>query len=581
METSPILIKNGKVVDVEKGVATRADVFIMEGLIRRVGAGISPSPGTRVIDAEDKYVVPGLIDGHVHVESSKLGPVEFGMRVAERGTTAAFVDPHELANVSGRKAVEVFVDAAKNLPMEMAVGVPSCVPATHLETSGAEVTLEDVRELLKLPGVYGLAEMMNFPGIIHGQGDAREKVEAALAEGKVVDGHSPGLVGKDLEAYVSAGKNDGVVRIASDHEILSLDEALEKVEKGVFVMLREGSATSNLDAILPGLLEACADMDRVAIISDDLSVGDLLTRGHMDHALRRASGIFRETLGLAEEAALCRALPLVTSNVARYFGRPDLGTVGEDSRADVVVLSDIEKVKVDTVIYSGRIVARDGKTVIKTPEYDFSAFRKPLDMGGKLSAEDFSVKAQQGKKVRVIGVIPDSLATESLTLDLPVENELVEADPENDVAMIAVFERHRGTGNRTVGFVRGLGIRKGAVASTVAHDSHNLVVAGADADSMLRAAELVAEKGGGLAVAGEEDETVLPLDLAGLMSSAPAPEVAEAYEAVKAATRKLGSELPNLFMTLSFLALPVIPALKITDRGLVDVEKFDLTGLFV
>jgi adenine deaminase len=575
------LLKNGKVVDVRGGRVFEADVLMRRGLIAEIGKGIEPPPGAQVLDISGRYVAPGFMDAHIHVESSKLNPVEFACRAVLCGTTGIFADPHELANVFGRKAVEMFIDVSKLLPLDMFIGVPSCVPATHLETSGAKITLEDAVALLKDERVYGLAEMMNFPGIIRGFApDARKMVDAAAQAGKVADGHCPGLRGKDLETYVSNGQGGGAVRIGSDHEVLSTDEALEKIAAGMRVMLREGSATNNLEMILPGLLKQNADMNKVLLCSDDLSAGDLIGRGHVNYMIDKASRIYRETLNLNPEEAAARAIRHATLDTAEYFRRPELGEIAAGKRANAVVFSNPEAMKIEMVFTGGALVALNGKLKIRKPRYDFTPFTNAMNVGREIREEDFRVGAEGlSAKVRVIGIIKDSLATENLELEMPIKDGTISADAKRDLLKIAVIERHHATGNMAVGFVKGIGIRRGALASTVAHDSHNIIVVGASDAEMAQAARMLVDIGGGMAAIAGVKSASLKLGLGGLMSLEKAERTAKSYVKIQNFARAIGSPLPNAFMTLSFLTLPVIPALKITDRGLVDVGKFDFTGL--
>jgi adenine deaminase len=582
MDKTDIIIIHGNVLDVKNGKTIRAAVGITGNRITAVDKNIPIPDDAEVIDATGMYVAPGFMDGHLHVESSMLNPVQFAVEAARRGTTGLFVDPHELANVFGKRAIELFISMAAVLPLDMFVGISSCVPATHLEDSGATITADDVKELVKRQRVYGLAEMMNFPGIIHGLGDAREKVEIVINAGKIVDGHCPGLVGNDLVKYISNGKEDGEVRIGSDHEILSLAEALEKLKAGMRVMLREGSATHNVEMLLPGLLAAGVDMERVMLVSDDVSVGDLLSRGHMNFTLDKAIKIFRDKLGLPLEEAAARAIALATRNTANYFRKPELGEVAAGRRANLVVLSSLEPIKVEHVIHGGRVVVRNGSFVGEAPEYDFSEFQHAMNVGREITADDFKIPATgEIAKVRAIGVLKDSIATESAVVELKIENNSINPDPENDVLKIAVIERHHATGSKAVGFVKGLGIREGALASTVAHDSHNIIAVGANDAEMADAVSKLIGQGGGMVAVGKGETARLVLDLGGLMSTAPADEVAADYASVKAMGRRLGSDLPNVFMTMSFLALPVIPALKITNRGLVDVGEFDFVDIII
>lgn len=588
------IITGARLLDPEKPRSFVADVLVEDGLIRRVIEKGAAGPrerrigrGGRLIEASGRYLAPGLIDPHLHVESSMLTPDVFAAAAVTRGTTAVFVDPHEIANVR-KEGIELFLEISRTLPLEMYVGIPSCVPATDLESAGDRVTLEDTARLIGHPRAYGLAEMMNFPGIIHGFGDARAKVDLAFGRGKVVDGHAPGVTGEDLELYISNGKKDGVVRIMSDHECTSLDEAMEKAERGMFVGLRYGSAGKDMEVILPGLIRSGRLLDRFMLCSDDLEAEELLERGHMDRTVLRAREIIMENGGLDLEAATLLALRLASLNPGRYFQRffdllrqPGLGRLKDGFRADLVIIDDLKSFRVAEVLTGGRPVARSGGNIQQPGKVSFDAFLSSVNLGRRFLAEDFRILCDRPSvRANVIGVIPDSLLTKRLSLDIRSEAGELKAAPDGDMAKVAVIERHKATGRRAVGLVRGLGLRCGAVASTVAHDSHNIIVAGVDDGAMAEAVNRLAEAGGGMIAVGPQGAALHPLEVAGLMSRRPAEETALSYRRTRRAARELGSPLDNVFMTLSFLALPVIPELKLTDRGLVDVASFGIVPLF-
>jgi adenine deaminase len=587
-----LIITGARLLDPEKPRSFVADVLVEDGLIRRVvekgAAGLSPAaaPGVRVIEASGRWLAPGLIDPHLHVESSMLTPDVFAAAAVARGTTAVFVDPHEIANVR-KEGIGLFLEISRRLPLEMYVGIPSCVPATDLESAGDRVTLEDIARLIDHPRAYGLAEMMNFPGIIHGFGDARARVDLAFDRGKVVDGHAPGVTGQELELYVSNGKKDGVVRVMSDHECTSLDEAVEKAERGMFVGLRYGSAGKDMEAILPGLIRNGRPLDRFMLCSDDLEAEELLERGHMDRTVRRAREVVMENAGLDLKAATLLVLRLASLNPGRYFQRffdllrqPGMGRLKEGFRADLVIVDDLESFKVNEVLVGGREVARSGGCLQVPEKVSFDAFLNSVNPGRRFSAEDFRIACDRPSvRANVIGVVPNSLLTKKLALDIRSEAGELRAAPDRDIAKVAVIERHKGTGRFALGLVRGLGLRRGAVASTVAHDSHNIIVAGVDDGAMAEAVNRLTEAGGGMIAVGPEGAALHPLEVAGLMSRRPAEETALSYRRARRAARQLGSPLDNVFMTLSFLALPVIPELKLTDRGLVDVALYDFVPL--
>ncbi len=583
-----LILMGGNIIDVRSQKIHKGDVLIKNGII----AGIEFSQNEeakRIIDIQGKYVAPGFIDSHLHVESSMLSPLEFSREAVKHGTTAIFVDPHEIANVLGRKGLDLFLDQSSIVPMDMFVGIPSCVPATQLEDSGACLTVEDVKTLIPDKRIFGLAEMMNFPGIIYGLGDAREKVDLAFNAGKIVDGHCPGLTGEDLKTYISNGKNDNQVRIMSDHESISLDEAIEKNNLGMHIALRYGSATKDLERILPGLIKANINLDRFMFCSDDLDPIELYEDGHVDRIIRKASNIIQENSRLDLEQTTILAISLATINVSRYFSRffrlhdyPETGEVAEGKKANLVVFDSLEELEIDKVVHSGALVVDNGEFVGNHLDYDYSEFGGKVNTGKKFNPDDFKVIAAGNGKyldVKVIEIIRDSLETKQKIIPFAVYNDELRADPEKDISKISVIERHKATGSYSLGFVEGLGIRKGAIASTVAHDSHNLIVAGVDDVCMAKAANLLIEKGGGMVVIADEID-YFPLKIGGLMSTSRIEKVVEGYRNIKDAAKRIGSPLENTFMTMAFLALPVVPKLKITNKGLVDVDKFEIVSLY-
>ena len=582
-----MLIRGGQVVDVRNGRIGPGDILIENGRIAAVGS--APRVPKEVIDVPGRFVAPGLIDIHLHVESSRLTPLEFAARAVGHGTTSVFVDPHEIANVCGVKGVELFLDQSKLLPLRMFVGIPSCVPATDLEDSGASIGIAEIKELISHPTVYGLAEMMNFPGIIAGDRTAREKVDFAYEYGKLVDGHCPGVSGADLRAYASNGKNDGVVRIMSDHECSTLEEALEKARLGMGIAIRYGSASKDLEAILPGLVRANVDLDRFMLCCDDVDVLDLSRQGHLDRIVRRARDIIQENAGLNLEEATILALRLATLNPANYaerflnlHGHPALGAIEAGRAADLVVFHSLGDLRVDKVLCRGRLMVNDGVYLGKPVDYDYAGFFSSVRIGRTITPSSFRIACGTARgrvTANVIEVSPDSLVTRLGQARCTIEDGALSLTGTGDIAKIAVIERHRGTGSYAVALVRGLGINRGAVASTVAHDSHNLIVAGADDVSMARAVNHLAQVGGGMAVVAGDTVHHCPLELAGLMSVKTMPEVVRDCTSLEDAARETGTGLPHLFMTLSFLALPVLPEVRITNRGLTNVAKGEVMGV--
>ncbi len=581
MNAKPLSLVGGTVLDVAARTLYRANVTLRDGLIAAVTPPHQPLPAdAQHLDVAGRLVAPGFIDPHLHIESSLLSPLQFARAAVRHGTTAVFVDPHEIANVLGRHGIGLFLAQAPLLPLDLYVGVPSCVPATDLEDAGAEISLQDVAELLAHPRVFGLAEMMNYPGIVHGLGDARAKVALALDHGKIVDGHAPGLSGDALRTYVSNGHNDGQVRIMSDHECTTAAEAVEKHRAGMHIALRYGSATKDMARILPGLLRGAGDSERYMLCSDDLDPVELVREGHVDRIVRRARAILVDD-GWDLAAATLEAVAMATLHPARYFapflrrhGLPPLGEVTPGHRANLVVLESLEALEAVHVVHGGRLLpaaAEDGAP------FDHGPYRKPLALTRRFIAEDFALRHRgpsRTAEVKVIG-LGTGLATHARTVACAVRDGVPVQPP--DTAKIAVIERHRGTGTFSVGFVERC-LRDGAIATTVAHDSHNIVVVGTDDEAMAAAVNHLCDAGGGMVAAGGTP-TFLPLPVAGLMSDLDAETVGQEFSALRTAVQARGGA-EDLLMRISFLALPVIPALRITNRGLVDVERFAFTALY-
>lgn len=550
-----LVITSATVVDVFSGRLTATDVAVHQGRI----AGLGSYEGREVLDLGGRYLAPGFIDSHLHIESTMLTPAEFARTVSPRGTTAVVCDPHEIANVLGIEGISYMLRAGADLPVTIFVMLPSCVPATSMETAGARLAAGDLELMLGQERVLGIAEVMNYPDVIDADSETLEKIR--VAGGRRVDGHAPGLTGKELCAYISAG-------IHSDHECVSVAEAGEKLELGMFIMAREGSTAKNLADLARAVTPE--NSRRFMLCTDDKHPGDLLAEGHIDHNIR---------LAIASGVPPMTAYQMATINAADYFGLERHGAIAPGRRADLAVIDDLEQVSVSTVIKDGLVVARDGESLPFAAEQPGQVPRSTInirDSGAALLA----IPAGKGP-ARVIGIVPDQVVTRDLRLEPRVADGLAVADADRDILKIAVFERHRSSGNVGLGFVQGMGLKRGALASSVAHDSHNVIVVGASDEDMSRAvAEIAAMQGGAVAVAGGEVLAALALPVAGLMSEEPAETVAAGSEAVIAAAVKLGSELRDPLLTLSFLALPVIPELKITDRGLVDVGRFELVELF-
>jgi adenine deaminase len=553
-EPADLALVNGKVVCTFTGEILEVPVLVAEGRVCALHGGAG---GREVVDLKGAYLSPAFTDAHIHIESSALTPEGFAEAVVPHGTGAAICDPHEIVNVLGMKGYDYMRRAAEGLPVDLLFTIPSCVPATHMETAGAELgPAETAEALARHPDAPALSEMMNFPGVIFGAADVLAKTEAARALGKHVDGHSPGLSGPDLDAYLNA-------LIDTDHECLSASEAREKLRRGMWVFAREGSAAKNLRDLAPSI--DSWTISRVCIVSDDRDPADLVREGHLDAALR-----------VAVEAGLdpLWALRAVTLNPAVQRGFLDRGGIAPGYRADLVVLEDLQGFEALAVYHGGLKVAAGGHVLKPVRRKDaaetLSSVRIPADLERRLEA--YPAKG----RVRVIGVEPAQITTRA------EEGEASEAGPGGGLQFAAVVERHRGTGNVGLGFVRGFGLSGGALASTVSHDSHNLLLVGVSPSEMAAAARAVERMGGGLAAVRDGEVLAsLPLPVAGLMSLGSAGEVAAAVARLQEAARACGCGLPTPFMTLSFMALPVIPALKLTDKGLVDVGRFELVPLGV
>ena len=550
-----LLLRNARVINVFTGDIQETHIAIVETRI----VGLGDYEARQVVDLRGRYVCPGFIDAHVHIESAMVPPNEYARAVVPRGTTTVVADPHEIANVLGLEGIRFMLDMAKYNPLSVYVMAPSCVPATDMETTGAALHWYDLQALQHEPYVLGLGEMMNFPGVIHGAPEALDKLRAF--QGRVKDGHAPGLQGKGLMAYVAAN-------IGSDHECVTVEEAHQKLALGMFVFLREATSARNLRDLLP-LINAHTNR-RLCFCSDDRVPADLLDEGHIDSMLRTA---------IAEGVDPIVAIRMATLTPSEYFHLHDRGAIAPARLADLVVFSDLRAPRAEMVYRFGKLAAIDGQVI------PWERPRQPPVLRSSMNVDwrsiSFRVPAE-GHHARVIGVISDQITTQHLVEEMPVCEGQVVSDPQRDLLKLAVLERHMATGRVGLGFVRGLGLQRGAIASTVAHDHHNIIVAGADDRSMLTAVQAVATTRGGIATACEDKVLAqVPLPIAGLMSDQPIEAVRRQLDQVLEAACQLGSPLRDPVMTLSFLALPVVPALKLTDRGLVDVNAFQLVPLFV
>ena len=553
-EPADLLLRGGRVVNTLSYEIEEMSVAVADGVI----AGLGDYAAREIIDLGGAFLSPSLIDGHIHIESSLLSPAEFAKAVVPWGTGAVVCDPHEIANVCGETGIEYMLAATANIPLDVFVMLPSCVPATHMETAGAELTAERLRPFLAHPRVVGLAEVMNFPGVVFGDEAVLGKI--AMAGDRPVDGHAPGVGARWLNAYAAAG-------IATDHESSTLEEAEEKLRRGMVVLIREGSTARNLEALLPLVTPARAH--RFAFVSDDRHADDLISEGHLNATLAKAV-----RRGLDPILAVAMA----SSHTAAIFRRRDIGAIAPGRRANFVTFQDLVSFRPVQVWRDGVVVAEHGKLTGDLPDVSTESVRGSVRIPA-LTENDLRIEATAAC-VNVIDVIPDQIVTGRSTAELPVRGGCWQADVTQDIAKLLVIERHGRNGNIGKGFVRGFGLTRGALASTVAHDSHNLICAGMSDADMLRAIRVLADGGGGLAVV-ESGRTLayLSLPIAGLMSDQPARSVVNTLATLHDAARFIGCRLSAPFMALSFLALPVIPHLKLTDRGLVDVDQFRLIDL--
>ncbi|EEG78570.1 adenine deaminase [Dethiobacter alkaliphilus] len=572
-KTADLVIKDARLVNVHTAeIIPGTDVAVAEGRIALVGdASHTIGPETTVIDAAGKYLAPGFLDGHIHVESSMVNVTGFAGAVMPHGTTAIFMDPHEIANVLGMEGIRLMHEEGKTVPLRVFTTVPSCVPAAPgMEDAGAAIGPEEVREVLSWEGVAGLGEMMNFPGVLANDPHVHAIIKETLAAGKVVTGHyAMPTEGPGLHAYMSAG-------ISSCHESVTKEGALAKLRSGMYAMLREGSAWHDVKETIRAVTEHNIDSSYCILCSDDTHPETLLERGHLNHVVMRA---------IQEGLNPIRAIQMVTINPARYFNcDKDLGSIAPGKYADMLLISDLTCVEVDSVFIAGNLIADKGKLQTKLPTHKYPvSVRHSVRLPKPLEEADFHIKAPNTTPtVRVMQISEAQVGTKELQLQVPAQNGLIHADPTKDLAKVAVFERHSGQGTHAVGFVTGFGFTRGAVASTVAHDSHNLLIVGTNDADMAVAGNILAEHGGGMVAVSEGEVLALvELPVAGLMSDQPVEEVAQNVAALAKAWQNLGCTLVSPFMTMALLSLPVIPDLRITNRGLVDVTKFDFVNLFV
>ena len=550
------LFKNANLVNVLSGEIYLTNVAVDDGRV----IGLGDYKAKTIIDLKGAYLAPSLIDGHFHVESSMLTTREFARAVVPHGTGAVVIDPHEYANVLGLDGIRYVLESSKNLPIDFFIMLPSCVPATPLETSGARLTAADLKLMISDDRVAGVAEMMNYPGVYLGVESELAKIEAG--KGKNIDGHAPGLRGRNLNAYILAG-------VQSDHESTELAEAQEKLRLGMHVLLREGSTERNLATLIP--LITSHNAPNCSFATDDKLAGDLVSEGHIDHCVRKAT-----RMGIPPMTAL----QIATISTARHYRLRNFGAIAPRYWADFIVFDNLKELVVRQTYKKGILVAEDGKYLAPQRALAHRP-RSTMNLRYKVP-QDLKVHIKRAGKIRVIEIVPRQIVTREIIETPRTENRLVVADVKRDILKLVVVERHHATGNVGVGFVRGFKLKCGALGSTVAHDAHNVVVVGTnDADIARAIEELVKMRGGQVAVNNGKVQAELPLPIAGLVSDRPLDEVIERIAALNAAARAMGCDLDAPFMTLSFLSLSPIPELKLTDQGLIDTVQMRPTKLFV
>ena len=552
-----LVLRNARVVNVYSGEVVKSDVAVYRDTIVGLGSGYR---GEEEVDLKGLYLAPGFIDGHVHIESSMVEVPQFGRAVVPLGTTSVIADPHEIANVLGYEGIRYMMDASKYNPLNVFFMLSSCVPSSPLESAGSELRAFDIFPFLRERWVLGLGEMMNYPGVLNAEPDVLDKIK--IVTEKRIDGHAPGLSGADLAAYIAAG-------VESDHECTTVDEAREKLALGMYIMIREGSGTKNLHDLLP--LVTPENERRCFFCTDDRHPDDILREGHINYIIKSAikAGLNPVT-----------ALRMATLNTAEYFGLRKLGGIGPGKLADMVVFDDFDSFHIHKVYKNGTLVAQDGVPVYEIPVRKPAMLRSSVNIKW-LEGDEFSIPVR-GKRCRIIGVILDQIVTHLIEMEPSVRDGHVISDPERDLVRLYVLERHRASGNIGKGLMTGFGLKRGAIASSISHDSHNIIAAGISDRDIMKAVTTINKMGGGIAVV--DNSTVLEaleLPIAGLMSNKPIEFVSSRTRDLITACRSLGIQLEDPLMTLSFMALPVIPRLKLTDRGLVDVEKFAHVDLFL
>lgn len=552
-----LVLRNARVINVYSAEIIETDVAILGDKIIGLGTGYQAREET---DLRGLYLAPGFIDAHVHIESAMVEVPQFTRAVLPLGTTSVIADPHEIANVLGYEGIRYMMESSKYNPLNVYFMLSSCVPSTPLETAGSEIRAFDIFPLLPEKWVCGLAEMMNYPGVLNADPDVLDKLK--IVKEKRIDGHAPGLSGKDLNAYIAAG-------VESDHECTTVDEAREKLRQGMYIMIREGVGAKNLRTLLPLITKE--NERRCMFCTDDRHPNDILEEGHINFMIKTAVKFGIEPV---------TAIRLATLNAAEYFGLRKLGAIGPGKLADLVAFDDFDNFKIRRVYKNGELVVLDGIPIYEPPLRPKIAIRSSVNIKW-LEGDEFRIKAR-GRRCRVIGITPNQIVTRSLEFDVKTEDGLVVADTTRDIIPLFVIERHRSSGQIGKGLIHGFGIKKGAIACSISHDSHNIIALGVDESDILKAVSTINKMGGGISVIenGRVIES-LELPIAGLMSDKPLEFVSTRMKEVLKAAHSLGITLKDPIMTLSFMALPVIPHLKLTDLGLVDVEKFHHVDLFI
>ena len=555
LEKADLVIKNANIINVLSEEIHKGDIAISDGIVVGIGENYS---GEKEIDINGAFVSPAFIDGHVHLESSMMLPCEFAKAVVPCGTTTVIIDPHEISNVLGLHGISYMHEAVKNLPLDVYTMLPSCVPATPYETSGFDLNSYDLALLIDSPWVLGLAEMMNYSGLLNLDKNVLAKLDLAKSKNKRIDGHAPLLSGKDLCAYVASG-------VQSDHECTNPKEAIEKIRLGMYIMIREGTAAKDLDALLPVLKEK--NTRKCIFVTDDRHPRDL--KVHINDMVRRS---------VEAGVDVIKAVQIGSLNTAEYFGLKNRGAIAPGYKADLIIIPDLKTFRPDIVIKDGKIVAQNGQLLKEFEKSDNPSVRSSINVRW-IEEKDFEIKGSS-QFVNTIEIVPHQLVTKSSVCEAKFEKGLLNSNIDNDVLKIVVMERHRATGNIGKGFVKGFNLKSGAIASTVAHDSHNMIIVGTnDFDMFTASVELVKMRGGKVVVNNGKVIAKLPLPIAGLISDKDFEYVISHCEELNLAAKSLGCTLDDAFMTMGFLSLPVIPELKITDKGLFSTKTWDFVNI--